>query len=240
MNTIETVQALVNALDTAANGLEWYRDRDPAVVDSSDDEMDEQIAAAIEAGRAILAAHATASTDGAVHAAQPQPDVYLTSSSGEAATVLDAFLGPLDDPGIKLWLWKNFVDGRPEYWAFDNPYPINLDNGDPQTFGEPCGYAIFKLSRTGRTDVSDEQVLCAIRRAGNGLAGELTPDKKDSAPVAQVVEPLTLDQRYWVDRRADIIAALEAEGLQILSDKDRVWLHKVITMPNGQSDEANT
>jgi len=21
----------------------------------------------------------------------------------------------------KLWLWKNFADGRPEYWAFDNP-----------------------------------------------------------------------------------------------------------------------
>ena len=59
----------------------------------------------------------------------------------------------------KLWLWKNFVDGRPEYWAFDNPFPINLDNGDPQTLGGPCGYALFKPSRVGRTDVSDEEVL---------------------------------------------------------------------------------
>lgn len=62
----------------------------------------------------------------------------------------------------KLWLWKNFVDGKPEYCAFDNPYPIHLDNGDPQTLGQPCGYAIVKPSRTGRTDVSAEQVLTAI------------------------------------------------------------------------------
>jgi len=65
----------------------------------------------------------------------------------------------------KLWLWQNFVNGRPEYWAFDNPYPINLDNGDPQTLGEPCGYAIFKPSRQGRFDKSEEQVLAAIRAA---------------------------------------------------------------------------
>ena len=65
----------------------------------------------------------------------------------------------------KLWLWKNFVDGRPEYWAFDNPFPINLDNGDPQTLGDPCGYALFKPSRVGRTDVSDEEVLRRIDSA---------------------------------------------------------------------------
>jgi hypothetical protein len=59
----------------------------------------------------------------------------------------------------KLWLWKNFVDGRPEYWAFDNPYPTNLDNGDPQTLGQPCGYAIFKESRDGSFGRTEEQVL---------------------------------------------------------------------------------
>ena len=68
-------------------------------------------------------------------------------------------------PGEKFWLWKNFVDGRPEYWAFDNPYPINLDNGDPQALGEPCGYAIFKESRLGRDDVTEAQVIAAIKRA---------------------------------------------------------------------------
>ena len=31
--------------------------------------------------------------------------------------------------------------------------------------------------------------------ARNGQAGELAPDKKDSTPVAQVVEPLTEDER---------------------------------------------
>ena len=50
----------------------------------------------------------------------------------------------------KLWLWKNFVDGKQEYWAFDNLYPVHMDGGDPQTLGEPCGYALFKPSRNGR------------------------------------------------------------------------------------------
>lgn len=72
---------------------------------------------------------------------------------------------PKSEDAPKLWLWQNFVDGRPEYWAFDNPYPINIDNGDPQTLGEPCGYAIFKPSRQGRFDKSEEQVLAAIRSA---------------------------------------------------------------------------
>ena len=65
----------------------------------------------------------------------------------------------------KLWLWKNFVDGRPEYWACDNPYPCKPGGGDPLTLGEPCGYAIFKESTQGRFDVSEEQVLAAIKRA---------------------------------------------------------------------------
>jgi hypothetical protein len=38
---------------------------------------------------------------------------------------------------------------------------------------------------------------------------------------------LTTDQKYWLDRRAQIIEALAAIGLEIWSDKDRVWLHRV-------------
>ena len=72
----------------------------------------------------------------------------------------------------KLWLWKNFVDGRPEYWAFDNPYPCVVGGGDPQTLGEPCGYAIFKESTRGRNDVSEDEVIAAIKRA---LAGHCRP-----------------------------------------------------------------
>ena len=66
----------------------------------------------------------------------------------------------------KLWLWKNFVDGRPEYWAFDNPYPCH-PNCDPITLGEPCGYAIFKPSTLSRShlDWTDEQVLRAVAAA---------------------------------------------------------------------------
>ena len=70
----------------------------------------------------------------------------------------------LQEP-VKLWLWKNFVDGKPEYWAFDNPFPVFVDSHDPQTLGEPCGYAWLKPSRAGRTDVSDEQVLQDVQEA---------------------------------------------------------------------------
>ena len=70
----------------------------------------------------------------------------------------------LQEP-VKLWLWKNFVDGKPEYWAFDNPFPIFMDSHDPQTLGEPCGYAWLKPSRAGQTDVSDEQVLQNVQEA---------------------------------------------------------------------------
>ena len=66
----------------------------------------------------------------------------------------------------RLWLWRNFVDGEPQYWAFDNAYPC-FPNGDPITRGEPCGYALVKQSTKGRHDVSDEQVIAAIKR---GLA----------------------------------------------------------------------
>ena len=56
------------------------------------------------------------------------------------------------EPEPKLWLWKNFVDGKQEYWAFDNLYPINMNDDDPQTLGDPCGYALFKPSRNGRKE----------------------------------------------------------------------------------------
>ena len=62
----------------------------------------------------------------------------------------------------KLWLWRNHVDGRPEYWAFENPFPVH-ENGDPQTLGEPCGYALLKPSHNGRPDVGDEVVIRKIK-----------------------------------------------------------------------------
>ena len=83
----------------------------------------------------------------------------------ESIEALKEFLAqPVQVTNEKLWLWKNFVDGRPEYWAFDNAYPVNMDGGDPQTLGDPCGYAVFKPSINGRTDVNDEQVLKRIAK----------------------------------------------------------------------------
>jgi hypothetical protein len=64
---------------------------------------------------------------------------------------------------MKLWLWMNFVDGRPEYWAFDNPYPCD-ESGDPLVLGSPCGWALVKPSINGRPEVSDAEVEAEIRR----------------------------------------------------------------------------
>lgn len=75
---------------------------------------------------------------------------------------------------VKLWLWKNFVDGKPEYWAFDNPYPCR-QNGDPMVLGSPCGYAIFKDSDNGRPEKAESEVLDEIRRA------RTAPDKRQAA-----------------------------------------------------------
>ena len=66
--------------------------------------------------------------------------------------------GPVHEP-VKLWLWKNFVNGVPEYWAFDNAFPVGVDHSDPLTLGEPCGYALLKESRKGRNDIADNEVL---------------------------------------------------------------------------------
>ena len=74
--------------------------------------------------------------------------------SKEALTAGRAVLANAErvEPEPKLWLWKNFVDGKQEYWAFDNLYPINMNDDDPQTLGDPCGYALLKPSRNGRKD----------------------------------------------------------------------------------------
>jgi len=98
-------------------------------------------------------------------------DVRAARDNAESeANALRSATGRSD---TKLWLWKNFVDGRPEYWAFDNPYPTH-GGGDPMTLGEPCGYAIFKESTVapGRKDVPEADVLAAIRRAADNRSAD--------------------------------------------------------------------
>lgn len=91
----------------------------------------------------------------------------------------------------KLWLWKNFVDGRPEYWAFDNPYPCH-PNCDPMVFGEPCGYAIFKPSQQGRFDVSEAEVIANIKRA----SCHMTPNHTEGwRPIETAPKDMTQEQR---------------------------------------------
>lgn len=51
------LQEVLGALDDASNGLEWYQERYPEVVDGSDDEANERIAAAIAKLSSLIAAH---------------------------------------------------------------------------------------------------------------------------------------------------------------------------------------
>lgn len=83
-----------------------------------------------------------------------------------AAAAIERLIGEPapSSPSTKLWLWRNFVDGRPEYWAFDNPYPVHK-NGDPMTLGEPCGYAIQHESEKGRPSFDEAEVIAMIKRA---------------------------------------------------------------------------
>jgi hypothetical protein len=84
----------------------------------------------------------------------------------------------------KLWLWKNFVDGKPEYWAFDNPYPTRMDCGDPQTLGQPCGYALFKPSRDGSHGRTEEQVLREMASVASLYAAAPTAAQPNTDGVA--------------------------------------------------------
>jgi hypothetical protein len=88
----------------------------------------------------------------------------LSKPAGRFASIAEAEAALAETPvsGSRLWLWRNFVDGRPEYWAFDNPYPCEEGGGDPLTLGKPCGWAIFKPSENARPDVSAAAVEAEI------------------------------------------------------------------------------
>jgi hypothetical protein len=75
----------------------------------------------------------------------------------------------------RLWVWRNFSATKRELWVFDNPFPVYMDSGDPQTIGEPYGYALFKPSRRGRADITDEQAMEQMMRTP-------LPDVKEAKP----------------------------------------------------------
>jgi hypothetical protein len=83
----------------------------------------------------------------------------------QAITALRAAIAEAEkQEPTRLWLWKNFVEGRPEYWAFDNPFPCMSVGGDPLTLGEPCGWALIKPSVNGRPDRLEQEVIDTVTR----------------------------------------------------------------------------
>lgn len=76
---------------------------------------------------------------------------------------------------------------------------MGVDSGDPQTLGEPCGYAIFKNSRNGRANVTDAEVLRRIAAA----------------------KEVAMNARTAAQRKADERQRLRDAGLVVV----RVWIH---------------
>jgi hypothetical protein len=101
----------------------------------------------------------------------------------------------------RLWLWKNFVDGKPEYWAFDNPFPT-IDGGDPLTLGQPSGWAILKPSVNGRPDVPASEVEIAIKR----VAQEPVADDDDAEWLRNLVRLRFAFERADIGDRLERIA----------------------------------
>jgi len=102
---------------------------------------------------------------------------------------------PVQEP-VKLWLWKNFVNGVPEYWAFDNAFPVGVDHSDPLTLGDPCGYALLKESRKGRNDIADNEVLRRV------VAAEPQAKLWDSQWVNIVNDPVV---QHWETSKEDAV-----------------------------------
>lgn len=130
------------------------------------------------------------------------------------------------DGSHMLWLWKNFVNGRPEYWAFDNPYPCVSVGGDPLTLGEPCGYAILKQSVNGRPSRPASEAFDAmVRTAAKYEASAASASKEaecerlrealtgllaaHTAPLPDVEDGLAA-QHAWAERQRNAEAAARA------------------------------
>lgn len=74
-----------------------------------------------------------------------------------------------------------------------------------------------------KSDVWAYAHLCGFRSAG------IEADGDGGKGLAQ------LDAQWWMEHRADIIQALSDKGLQIVSNKERVWLSPT-SPPNGKTE----
>jgi hypothetical protein len=102
----------------------------------------------------------------------------------------------------RFWLFRNYVDGVPQFLAFDNPYPCH-PGGDPMTLGAPYGVAFFVESDTGR-EWSDQQVMNEIRtaRAADLQARDLNlADLVRALPHAEDCDSLKIGEAYGLEYR---------------------------------------
>jgi len=111
----------------------------------------------------------------------------------------------------RLWLWRNFVDGKPEYWAFDNPYPCE-PCGDPMTLGEPCGWAILKQSENGRPDVPIADVEAAIKRPATPTDDAELVERLRSTARMRLANPDTAIEWKAADRIEALSIASKPDG----------------------------
>ena len=120
----------------------------------------------------------------------------------------------------RIWLWKNSLGGKPEFVAYDSPWPIGVDHGDPLTLGEPAGWAYLKPCRDG----SDGRTV-EMAEAGCVRASRPAP-KADSALAVELRDILAAQKSHcdWTHDKA-VAGFMEANGATILaalSDRDVV------------------
>tara|TARA_R110000868_G_scaffold99334_1_gene273431 strand:+ start:314 stop:1303 length:990 start_codon:yes stop_codon:yes gene_type:complete len=185
----------------------------------------------------------------AISAAVFGTDTYKVSSRGDFVSRVEkklrAALTEQVQPANKLWLWKNFVNGQPEYWAFDNPYPIGLDHGDPQTLGEPCGYALVKQSRNGRPDVQYKFGLKAVEQVQPAQGISVAAfDRQFAASEAMAARIMELEANTaWVQLSEPELEAIcahwKSNALQACLDVQAILKHKNAQPKGEQVQLAN-
>ena len=102
----------------------------------------------------------------------------------------------------RIWLWKNSEEGKPEYVAYDNPWPIGTDHDDPLTLGEPAGWAYLKPSRDGSAGRTEEMAEAGCLRASRPAPkadGQWTQGVTPDGRAYIQDEDFTYDARLYVD-----------------------------------------
>lgn len=157
-----------------------------------------------------LGRRAASSLNAATSSAEGDASAWWALVMGAAASIEDA-ANCLRDPDA-----KKQADGAAKHYR-EAAQKLMAARGVPAVPDcETCRGEGTIDERLGGYSFSNPAATCPdCDGTGEGPIGVRVPDGLSSS-----------NAQWWLDHRAQIIEALEAEGLQIWSDKDRVWLHR--------------